>query len=423
MNDFLKQIALVPQPNNPGDPWPTYSAELLETTPDVLEHQASDFFNLLEQSLESSAASIHAWRIWALQGGEDFLPWCLDTLEAEDDEWLLADLPQILSHLSESSWLQAFTEDDMYEEIPAFIFPFGLSKLLESLLKCELDEKKRVFLIPHLVRAVKSEEFSRSTRGYLVRLIAKWKAISQLGLVQSWYARNLVALDVAGDCEAFECELGVREGRSTPTASLNQLEKEARLKHRKKQLSDLEPSPDSSSFATLHRLAFLYRQDEKEVLRHEVEAHIIAALIKKKTDPSFLTHSLLGSEEGKSTPSQIFESKEENQEWESSLANYITELSDSFLNGNFLPTLPAWPDAELSNDPETPCFSEWTSYFCDQLLELSDLKIDKQLDTFLQAAKVIADIELEERILESDEDNAADDFFLFLEKTVIAALK
>ena len=203
-----------------GKPWPDYLNVGLsrEHVPELIRMATdSDLYSSDAKSFKVWAP-LHAWRTLAqLRAEEAIQPLLLLFQRQRDDDWLNNELPQIFALIGPAAIpaLEAFLGDDGVDVTCRMSIPECLVHLARSL------PAERDICVGMLVRTL--ENFA--TNDPELNAIVIWglmdlKATEAIGLIRRAFAENRVELQVVGDVEDVEMEMGLRAERSTPPPRL-----------------------------------------------------------------------------------------------------------------------------------------------------------------------------------------------------------
>src|SRR5512147_542087 len=206
---------------SPKEQWPDYRELGLtkEHIPDLIRMATDlDLHNLRRESPEVWAP-LHAWRALAqLRAVEAVNPLVLLFEQLKDDDWLLVELPTVLSMIGPGAipTLERFLADDGIEEIGRISVPACLVRMARD------HPDERDTCVGVLVKQLeKFETNGPALNGFLIIGLIDLGATQTIGLIRQAFSENRVDLSVLGDVEDAEIEMGLRTSRSTPRPRLD----------------------------------------------------------------------------------------------------------------------------------------------------------------------------------------------------------
>lgn len=209
--------------NDLPKPWPDYLKLGLsrEHVPELIQMATDSDLHTAPAKSVKVWAPLHAWRALAqLRAVEAIQPLLLLAQLREDDDWLNNDLPRIFGLIGPAAIpaLEAFLEDEDVSEISRITIPECFVHIAQG------HPAERDRCVGALVRRL--ETFATSDpelNALVISCLIDLDVTEAIGLIRQAFAENRVELEVAGDVEDVEIEMGLRAERSTPPPRLGLL--------------------------------------------------------------------------------------------------------------------------------------------------------------------------------------------------------
>jgi hypothetical protein len=203
-----------------GKPWSDYLklGFSREHVPELIRMATDPDLNDSDANSFEVWAPLHAWRaLGQLRAEEAIQPLLLWYLRQRDDDWLLNDLSRIFALIGPAAIpaLEAVFEDVSVDETPLISIP----ECFVGIAREHPAERDRC--VGALVR--KLEAFATGDpdlNGFVISGLIDLGATEAIDLIRRAFADNQVELQVAGDVEDVEMEMGLRAERSTPPPRL-----------------------------------------------------------------------------------------------------------------------------------------------------------------------------------------------------------
>jgi hypothetical protein len=203
-----------------GKPWPDYLklGFSREHVPELIRMATDPDLNDSDANSFEVWAPLHAWRaLGQLRAEEAIQPLLLLLERQRDDDWLLNDLSRIFALIGPAAIpaLEAVFEDVSVDETPLVSIP----ECFVGIAREHPAERDRC--VGALVR--KLEAFATGDpdlNGFVISGLIDLGATEAIDLIRRAFADNQVELQVAGDVEDVEMEMGLRAERSTPPPRL-----------------------------------------------------------------------------------------------------------------------------------------------------------------------------------------------------------
>ena len=202
--------------------WPDYVKLGLtkEHIPDLIRMAIDNDLHHAEEESAEVWAPVHAWRTLGQLGAKEAaqpLVRLYDNDE-DDDEWLSAELPLVLSMIGEAALpaLEEFLHDDKVDVLNRIAVPGCLERIATDHSNC----RQRCIDI----LTVNLEQYETNNSGlnaFLILSLVKLKAVEAIDLIRASYAADCVEIGILGDVEDAEIIMGVRQSRSTPKPQYN----------------------------------------------------------------------------------------------------------------------------------------------------------------------------------------------------------
>ena len=224
------------------------------------------------------------------------------------------------------------------------------------------SDEDRALAISTAVAFFDDDSFNREDRGFALISLIDLEAVEEIAVIRKQFEDNRVDVSLVGDLEEVEIALGLRQERETPKKNLR--EEEARLAEKeKKEL--VGPFPEEGSLEEKLQYFLLRYGGEDSIGRVDQLDGFLLTLCISGVRRSNLERAdciwdpLLGDAQLRPK----FESKEESQVWLECVREYYQRIEAGMSDGNFVPHVSIWPDAEDSMDPEAPYFTPWLEGF------------------------------------------------------------
>lgn len=412
--ELLSKLSKMPKPESVDAGWEGYTEfKLDEENVEELLHCVSDYYLSLEQDEEESALSIHGWRVLAATGDlalvSKFVTLWLEC-ELIDDDWLANDFPQLMGRFGMPALpvllegVQAHPESDLGAGVG------------EALPKMVVGEEDRLEAIGALVTLLKGKQFDRDFRAQVISSLVNLKAVERIAEIREQFEGNRVNVEVGGDLEEVEMELGLRDTRSTPAK--NWMEEEVKLA-KKERIALAGPFPKSGSLEEKLQY-FLTRYGEGGAITavDELDGYLLALVIGGvKLSDGELSVLIWGSRVRNEVVVPPYETQKEELIWHQCLRELWNRTEAGLEEGTYEPHLSIWPDAEQSMDPEAPYFTPWLDGFMAGEMITGkgheDPDFDEGPSLGYLAFEMIEQEETGQRLLEDSEENP---FFDFMEQ-------
>ena len=206
----------------PGDNWSDYLKLGLskEHIPELITMLKDESLHRADSNTDAVWAPVHAWRTLGQLQAVEAIPALLDQLfriEEYNDDWVSEELPEVFAMIGIPAipGLTQYLGDSQHSVYARVSAANSLTKI------GKLYPETRQSCINALEETLKQYRHNDpSLNGFLVSYLVNLKAVEALTTIQQAYQHDCVELDIMGDCEDIEIELGVRDMRSTPRPRL-----------------------------------------------------------------------------------------------------------------------------------------------------------------------------------------------------------
>ncbi len=160
------------------------------------------------------SAPYHAWRVLGLLKAEQAISPLLNEFQQVDPEdWFSEEIPNVLALIGEKAILPmlAYLVDENIDEDAKL----GITGVFSQIAQNEPEFKAQCQEI--LVSCLKQITTQESTlAGFLVSALLDLDAREEIEIIREAFQHGYIDIDVVGDIEQVEIELGLRQQRSTP---------------------------------------------------------------------------------------------------------------------------------------------------------------------------------------------------------------
>jgi hypothetical protein len=216
-----------------------------EHIPELIKMVGDKKLNQADANSKEVWAPLHAWRTLGMLQATEAIPALLDQLYQIDeyyDDWINDDMPQVFAMIGEPA-IQGLTEyagDTSRTPLARVAAGSSLSHIGME------HPETRTVCITGIEKALATyRQNDRSLNGSLISSLLDLKAKESFPVMQQAYQENCVDVQICGDLEEVEQELGLRKKRTTKTPDLYQLENILKKKQGKK-IGRNEPCPCGS---------------------------------------------------------------------------------------------------------------------------------------------------------------------------------
>ena len=166
-------------------------------------------------------AGVHAWRALGMLEAEEAaepLTELLDWIDEREDDWVLADLPIVFGLIGRSAVpvLENYLTD---EARPLFGRIAAAHALAEIALRNPRARDECVAVLKGVL--ARFEEESPELNAFLISYLLDLKAVETADLIRQAYEAERVDIEVVGEWEDAQVELGLRDGSQDPPSLLN----------------------------------------------------------------------------------------------------------------------------------------------------------------------------------------------------------
>ncbi len=206
---------------NPKD-WPQYLELGIgpEHIPDLIRMATDEELRWAESDTLEVWAPIHAWRALAVLHAEEAIEPLLPLLdEAEDDDWVVEELPRVYGMIGPAAIpaLERYLDDKSHSDWSRIIARSCLKEIAEMHPESR-DECVALFTRQLERFAENDEEFN----GFLVSDLVKLKAVEAAPLMERAFAADRVDTFIMGDWYDVQVELGLMSKEEALEAQRNQ---------------------------------------------------------------------------------------------------------------------------------------------------------------------------------------------------------
>ena len=158
-------------------------------------------------------APVHAWRTLAQLNAKEAIIPIIDYIEEFYDDWSGEELPYVLGMIGEDCIepIKTFIFDPSKPEWPKVILSHGLEKVGNTIPSAK---NKCIQIFTDFLNQATSE--TRELNGFIVSYLVDLSAKDSIEAISDVFNKNIVDIQVGGDLEDVEIELGLRISRSTP---------------------------------------------------------------------------------------------------------------------------------------------------------------------------------------------------------------
>ncbi len=203
--------------------WPVYLTMGLTAAhiPDLIRMVLDDQLNEADGDSREVWAPIHAWRalgqLRAVEAIEPLLT-LLQRIDADDDDWIGEEIPRVFSMIGQAampalSVYLAEAAHGMFARIAAAYSLEWIARRYTTL------RDQSIFSLSQQLE--KFDENDPTLNGFLISYLIDLKAVESAQVIEQAFAANRVDLDIMGDWEDAQIELGLKSKRETPRPRLN----------------------------------------------------------------------------------------------------------------------------------------------------------------------------------------------------------
>lgn len=287
---------------------------------------------------DASNAAVQAYRVIAIRGRAEELPFFLEVLQFWEDtfvnELLRADFPWVMSQLGREVVPEAlkFLWDETIPELDRGIIAEGLDELAKEGVETEV-------IFASYGDFLRERRPERTMNAYLAWTLIQERPEDYQAEVLGVYEANVVDVSMNGDREEVEIELGIREVRESERRNPYELEKELLMDFRRVQLGDFPE--DGEAVERVDYILQLY-QTERSISDVSVLDGIYAVAICSPVvvRPAALVHLPWGLQEGSQENGAEYANEEDAQNGMKALYDFYNEICDGINQLTYIPAIP-----------------------------------------------------------------------------------
>lgn len=255
--DLFARLAALPDPDEeeiPAELGTDFSGIELGDLKKIALGQVSDDCS----GEDTSNAAVQAYRVIAIRGGAEDLPFFMEVMSVWDgffvEDVLSGEFPWVMEQLGDGVVpiaLELMKDRKLPEMHRAWVLE-GLEAMAEK-------EEGEEVIFPKLGEQLRELRPERMLNAFLISAMIEQCPEKYHDEIQAAFRANVVDVSVTGDLEDVEIGLGIREERETEERSPHELEEELALQYRRDELGEFPEKGDT--FEKADYVLWLYKRE------------------------------------------------------------------------------------------------------------------------------------------------------------------
>ncbi len=252
-----------------GDEWQNYRELGLN------EDDVPALLKIIEDTRNDWTA-LHAWRaLGQIKSPKAIEPLLKHFSYLSDDDWAISELSVVMGMIGEEAIepLARYMNDKRYKEFARVMAMDGLAEIV-----IHHPETRQWVLDKYKQYISKPDKKADSLNGLLIGRLIDLKAKEMIDDIALLFETADVDLQMNGDFEDVEIELGLRDKRDTPKPDYHALEQRKYIESNQAQLKNLPDLDELDEYEQIDNMLLAYENDDSVLSASELDGFFTAIL-------------------------------------------------------------------------------------------------------------------------------------------------